>query len=88
MDMKERMDALMASVPEDKRGELAIKLLEAETIEQRIDIAKEYLGEQASADAPEWLSQSYELSLEELDQVGGGVDEMPWDNEIDEYGCY
>lgn len=87
MDMKERMDALMASVPEDKRGELAIKLLEAETIEQRIAIAKEYVGDQVPADAPQWLSQAYVLSDEELDQIAGGL-EMPWDNEIDEYGCY
>ena len=86
MDMKERMDALMASVPEDKRGELAAKLLEAETLEDRISIAKEYLGDNDD-DAPEWLSQAYELSDEELDQVAGGA-EMPWDNEVDEYGCY
>lgn len=86
MDLKERMDALMASVPEDKRGELAAKLLEAETLEDRISIAKEYMGDQAG-DAPEWLSQAYELSDDELEQVAGGV-EMPWDNEVSEYGCY
>ena len=87
MDMKERMDALMASVPEDRRGELAKKLLEAETLEERVAIAKSYIGDTAADDAPEWLSQAYELSDEDLDQVAGGV-ELPWDNEVDEYGCY
>lgn len=84
MDMKERMNALMESVPEEKRGELAKRLLEAETIEERINIAKEYVS---GEDAPEWLSSAYEMTDEDLDKVAGGV-EMPWDNEVSEYGCY
>ena len=87
MDMKERMDALMAAVPEDRRGELAKKLFDAETLEQRVEIAKGYVGDLADGDAPEWLSQAYELSDEDLDKVAGGED-MPWDNEVDETGCY
>ncbi|MBR3234373.1 MAG: hypothetical protein IKG11_02045 [Atopobiaceae bacterium] len=88
MGMKERMDALMAGVPEDKRGELARKLLEAATIEERIAIAKTYLAASALAEnAPEWLSDSYELTDEDLVSIAAGAD-MPWDNEIDEYGCY
>lgn len=87
MSMKERMDALMASVPEEKRGELAKKLLEAETLEERVAIAKSYMDDKAAADAPKWLSGAYELSDEDLEKVAGGAD-MPWDNEIDEYGCY
>lgn len=86
MSMKERMDAVMASVPEDKRGELAKKLFEAETVEERIVIAKGYTGDKVDKDAPEWLSQAYELSDEELEQFAGGT-EMPWDNDVDEYGC-
>lgn len=84
MDMKERMNTLMESVPEEKRGELAKKLLDAETLEERISIAKEYI---AGIDAPEWLSDSYEMTDEDLDNVAGGT-EMPWDNEVSEYGCY
>ena len=87
MDMKERMDALMAGVPEEKRGELARKLLEAETLETRIEVAKAYLAGLAAENAPEWLSDSYELSDEDLVSIAAGAD-MPWDNEIDEYGCY
>ena len=87
MSLKDRMDALMASIPEDKRGELAKKLLEAETMDERIGIAKAYLGAQAADGAPEWLSETYDLSDEDLEQVAGGT-EMPWDNEVDEYGCY
>ena len=87
MDMKERMNALMECVPEDKRGELAKKLLDAETIEERIAIAKEFVGDEADEAAPEWLSSAYELTDEDLDKIAGGV-EMPWDNEISEYGCY
>ena len=84
MDMKERMNALMQSVPEEKRGELAKRLLEAETLDERISIAKEYIEDN---DAPEWLSGAYEMTDEDLDKVAGGA-EMPWDNEVSEYGCY
>ena len=87
MDMKERMNALMESVPEEKRGELAKKLLEAETLEERISIAKEFAGDQAGKEAPEWLSGAYEMTDEDLDKIAGGA-EMPWDNEVSEYGCY
>lgn len=87
MDLKERMDTLLESIPQEKRGELAKKLLEAESLENRIAIAKEYIGDQTAEGAPEWLSSAYELTDEDLDKIAGGI-EMPWDNEVDEYGCY
>lgn len=87
MDMKERMDALLESVPQEQRKELLNELFKAETLEERVAIAKSYIGDQQAEGAPEWLSGTYELSDEELDKVAGGAN-MPWDNEIDEYGCY
>lgn len=87
MDVKERMDTLLESIPQEKRGELAKKLLEAESLEDRIAIAKEYVGDQMTEGTPEWLSSAYDLTDEDLDKIVGGA-EMPWDHEIDEYGCY
>ena len=84
MDMKERMDALLQSVPEEQRKGLLKELFEAETLEERTAIAKRHIGDQQIEGAPAWLDDAYDLSDEELDQVAGGA---PWDNDIDEYGC-
>ena len=75
MDKKQIMDKLLANVPEDERKDVVKKLVNAESLYERIEIAKAYVGEDVTVS--DWLSEEFELSDEDLEKIAGG-DEVPW----------
>ena len=75
MDKKQIMDKLLANVPEDERKDVVKKLVNAESLYERIEIAKAYVGEDVAVS--DWLSEEFELSDEDLEKVAGG-DGAPW----------
>ena len=75
MDKKQIMDKLLANVPEDERKDIVKKLVNAESMDERIEIAKGYVGDDANVS--DWLSEEFELSDEDLEKVAGG-EEKPW----------
>ena len=82
MDEKQIMDKLLANVPEDERKDVVRRLVDAESMDERIEIAKVYVGDDATVS--DWLSEEFELSDEDLEKIAGG-DEVPW---YTRGGCY
>ena len=75
MDEKQIMDKLLANVPEDERKDVVRRLVDAESMDERIEIAKVYVGDDATVS--DWLSEEFELSDEDLERISGG-DKVPW----------
>ena len=75
MDKKQIMDKLLANVPEDERKDVVKRLVEAEGLDERVEIAKAYVGDDVTVS--DWLSEEFELSDEDLEKIAGG-DEIPW----------
>ena len=75
MDEKQIMDKLLANVPEDERKDVVKRLFDAESMDERIEIAKAYVGDDATVS--DWLSEEFELSDKDLEKIAGS-DEVPW----------
>lgn len=83
MESKDMLERLLAQVDRDKRVELTEKLQVVDSMDERVAILKEY-GVEAGDGIPSWLSDSYDLTDEELDAVAGGA---PWDYEVGTNCC-
>jgi hypothetical protein len=75
MDKKQIMDKLLADVPEEERKDVVRRLVDAESMDERIEIARAYVGD--GVEVADWLSEEFELSDEDLEKIAGG-DEVPW----------
>ena len=82
--IKQKLTDIFKNVPKEQHAELRQKLVDAQSIEERIEIAKSYTNEGGSV--PEWLLESYELTDDDLEQIAGG-EGAPWDQHVTEYGC-
>lgn len=72
MTTKEKMDLLLARVPEEQKSAFVAELREARSTEEYLDVVKKY-GIQLTDQELEALS-SAEVSDDDLDQASGGCD--------------